>query len=154
MVVVAEERTTVANVLAGKLTDERLTAGRLDDGIVAEDTLVAGILIELILTGGRPGTLRLTADGIPTPTETIGTLIGAGVGTGTPTYSTLTDTTCGGLAGVLLALLWILGRIDNIDVGGMGEELVTGIVAEGIWTGFAETRERKRKRRVVGRCMA
>ena len=144
-VVVAEERTTVANVLMGKLIDERLTVGRLNDG---GDTLAAGIPIEPRLMDGKPGILRLIAEGIAS--ETKGTLIGPGVGTGIPTYSTLTDTTCGGFAGVLL-LLWMACRIDSTDVGGW---LVGTLVSEGIWTGLAAMRETRRKRRVVERCMA
>ncbi len=170
---VAEGRTMVASVLAGKLTEGRLADGREIDGRAIEDRLTVGRhangrMIELGLMDERPIELALT-ERIPGELrETEGTLMGAGVGTGTPMYSTLTETTCGGFTGCAVEVVPVLlgpvmaCSIDRIDVvrlegcpAGMmiGEELETETVREGSWIGLAETRGMTRKGRMLERCM-
>lgn len=80
-------------LVVGKLADGRLIGARLTDGRLSE--------------------LK--------PKETIGTLIGATVGTVTATYSTLTDTTWGEFAGSpvdaveVLPPLVLACKTDSID---------------------------------------
>ena len=102
---VAEGAATVTSVLGEKLTEGRLPEGRLMKGRVAEGMLIVGKLADgrLIGSGLMDGTLMdwTLMDGRLSelkPRETIGTLIGATVGTVTATYSTLTDTTWGEFA--------------------------------------------------------
>ena len=135
---VAEGAATVTSVLGEKLTEGRLPEGRLMKGRVAEGMLIVGKLADGKLIGSRlvdgtlmdgtlmdgtlmDGTLMDGRLGELNPRETIGTLIGATVGTVTATYSTLTDTTWGGFAGSpvdaveVLPPLVLACKTDSID---------------------------------------
>ena len=170
---VAESRRIVASVLAEKLTEGRLADGKEIDGRVVEATLTVGRIangrmIELGLMDERPIVLGLTERIAFELRETEDTLIGARVGTGTPMYSTLTETTCGGFTGCAVEVVVVLlepvmacsnDRIDVVRLEGCpagiltGEELETETVSEGSWIGLAEMRGRTRNERTLERCM-
>ncbi len=167
----------------GRLSDGRaagvtLTVGKLPDarpielgpmeGRPTELGLTERMAVETALAEGRPtgltegrlGDLRLRDGFWSELRDAEGKLGAAKVGTGTPTYSRLTDTRLGGLDGPL-PLPEKDCNTDSTDAvkldgwpGGMvtGVELVMGTVAEGITIGLAEMRGASRKgRREEGR---
>ena len=108
-----EGRVAEGMLIVGKLADGRLIGSRLMDGTLMDGTLMDGTLVDGRLMDGRLSELK--------PKETIGTLIGATVGTVTATYSTLTDTTWGEFAGSpaeadeVLPPLVVACNTDGID---------------------------------------
>lgn len=167
---VAVGRTMVTSVLCGKLAAGRLPDGRLTDGRVAGSALNVGKLsdgrtIEFELIDGRPRGAGLP-DAIESELgETEGRLIDAGVGTGAPTYSILTETSSGGLPRPVPALPPLLracntDMTDGVTLDGCPAGTVTGVVlatetvTEGTRMGLAEMMGARKKGKTVEKRMA
>ena len=167
---VAVGRTMVTSVLGGNWAVGRLPDGRLTDGRVAGSALNVGKLsdgrtIEFGLIDGRPGEAGLPEATESELGETEGRLIDAGVGTGAPTYSILTETSSGGLprpVSVLPPLLRACNTdtTDAVTLDGCPAGTVTGVVlatetvTEGTRMGLAEMMGARKKGKTVEKRMA